>query len=146
MGLVVGEDPQLDAQRFLAELTMIWAIRPSAEGRGVVVRIPEDAAIDPTVLGFTLGISLLAGALFGLFPALRHGRTDTVSALKEGGRSSSAGRRQHLARNALVVTQMALALVLLLLTHSGLWIIVVSGFFGMLDWASAPPTATAPSV
>ncbi len=80
----------------------------------------HDIGIDPTVLGFTLGISLLAGALFGLFPALRHGRTDTVSALKEGGRSSSAGRRQHLARNALVVTQMALALVLLI--GSGLMI------------------------
>jgi hypothetical protein len=45
---------QLDAQRFLAELTMIWAIRPSVGGRGVVVRIPEDATIDPAMLGTTL--------------------------------------------------------------------------------------------
>jgi predicted permease len=80
----------------------------------------QEIGIDPTVLGFTLGISLLAGVLFGLFPALRHGEPDTVSALKEGGRGSSAGKRQHLARNALVVTQMALALVLLV--GSGLMI------------------------
>jgi predicted permease len=80
----------------------------------------QEIGIDPAVLAFTLGISLLAAALFGLFPALRHGQPDTVSALKEGGRGSSAGTRQHLARNVLVVTQMALALVLLV--GSGLMI------------------------
>ena len=80
----------------------------------------QEIGIDPTVLAFTLGISLLASVLFGLLPALRYGQRDTVSALKEGGRGSSTGPRQHVARNVLVVTQMALALVLLV--GSGLMI------------------------
>jgi predicted permease len=74
--------------------------------------------IDSTVLGFTMGISVLAGILFGLFPALRYGTPHLVEALKEGGRGGSASKERHAARNALVVVQMALALVLL--TGSGL--------------------------
>jgi putative ABC transport system permease protein len=68
-------------------------------------------SIDLTVLGFTFGISLLAGTLFGIFPALRASKPDLHEALKEGGRSSrSMGGRS---RNTLVVTEVALALVLL---------------------------------
>jgi putative ABC transport system permease protein len=80
----------------------------------------QEIGVDPTVLGFTFGVSVLAGMLFGIFPALRYGSPELVGALKEGGRGSSAGKRQHLARNTLVVTQIALALVLL--AGSGLMI------------------------
>ncbi len=80
----------------------------------------NEIGIDYTVLGFTFGVSVLAGLLFGLFPALRYGSPRLVTALKEGGRGGSAGKEQHLARNALVVAQMALALVLL--AGSGLMI------------------------
>jgi putative ABC transport system permease protein len=67
--------------------------------------------IDLRVLGFTLGISLLAGLLFGVLPALRVSKADLHESLKEGGRSSrSFGGRS---RNALVVAEVALALVLL---------------------------------
>jgi len=69
--------------------------------------------IDPTVLGFTMLISLVAGLLFGLFPAIRYGSPNLVTSLKEGGRGGSAGKERHVARNTLVVAQMALALVLL---------------------------------
>ncbi|MEJ2216914.1 MAG: ABC transporter permease [Gemmatimonadota bacterium] len=69
--------------------------------------------LDPSVLFFTLVISVFAGLLFGLLPLLRHGRPDLVPSLKEGGRGSSAGRTRHHARNGLVVAQVALALVLL---------------------------------
>jgi hypothetical protein len=51
---LLAGDGELGVQRFLAELMMIWLSRPSIDGRGVLVRIPEDATIDPTVLARAL--------------------------------------------------------------------------------------------
>ena len=80
----------------------------------------EEISIDPAVLFFTAGISLLAGLLFGLFPVFKYARPNLVSALKEGGRSVGAGKERHRMRNTLVVAQIGLALVLLV--GSGLMI------------------------
>ena len=80
----------------------------------------NEISLDLTVLAFTLGISILSGLLFGLFPIVRVGGLDLVSSLKEGGCGGSVGKQRHRARNALVVAQMALALVLLV--GSGLMI------------------------
>jgi len=79
-----------------------------------------EIGIDPLVLLFTLGISLVAGMLFGLLPVLKFATPHLASALKEGGRLSSAGRERHRARNSLVVAEIALAVVLLV--ASGLMI------------------------
>jgi predicted permease len=79
-----------------------------------------DIAIDPGVLVFTFAISLLTGMLFGLAPVLKHRKPRFGTALRAGGRSLSGNRERHRARNALVVTQVALALVLLI--GSGLMI------------------------
>ena len=79
----------------------------------------HEIAIDGTVLLFTLAISLVAGLLFGIIPVLRFGEP-SVTALKEGGRSAGEGPARHRARNALVVAEIALALVLLVV--SGLMI------------------------
>ena len=49
----------------------------------------NEISLDPTVLAFTLGISLLSGLLFGLFPVFRTGGLDLVSSLKEGGRGGT---------------------------------------------------------
>jgi putative ABC transport system permease protein len=87
--------------------------------RALVANAPEglprtaDIGIDPIVLAFTLGISLLAGVLFGLLPVLKLATPHLASALKEGGRLASAGRERHRARNGLVVAEIALAVVLL---------------------------------
>ena len=72
-----------------------------------------------TVLLFTLGVSLLSGALFGLLAVFRFG-TPGITALKEGGDAASDAPGRHHTRNALVVGQVALALTLLIV--SGLMI------------------------
>ena len=79
-----------------------------------------EITLSPAVLGFTLAISLVSGLLFGVFPVLRMGGLNLVASLKEGGRGGSTGKERHRARNALVVAQMSLALVLL--AGSGLMI------------------------
>ncbi|HEY2119304.1 MAG TPA: ABC transporter permease [Candidatus Acidoferrum sp.] len=72
--------------------------------------------VDLRVLGFTVAISLLTGILFGMAPAFRSSRTDLTPALKDGGNSASsrhAGGKWFSVGNALVVAQVALAIVVL---------------------------------
>ncbi len=76
--------------------------------------------IDLNVVLFTLGVSLLCGALLCLIPIAKHAAPRVVEALRGAARSYSAGRESHRARNTLVVLQVALALVLLI--GSGLMI------------------------
>ncbi len=80
-------------------------------------RIGEDGStisIDWRVLGFTLGVSFLTGILFGLLPALSASRSDLNSTLKESGNRSGTGFREGKARSLLVVSEVPLALVLLI--------------------------------
>jgi predicted permease len=72
-----------------------------------------EISIDARTLGFTFVLSVLSGLLFGLIPALKYAGPRTSSALRSAGRTSSASRERHRARNLLVVGQVALALVLL---------------------------------
>jgi putative ABC transport system permease protein len=90
-----------------------------ANGPATLPRLGE-IGIDPTVLGFTLAVSLLAGLLFGLIPVLKYAGPNLASSLRGGGRTLSQSRERHRARNTLVVVQVALALVLLV--GSGLMI------------------------
>jgi putative ABC transport system permease protein len=76
--------------------------------------------IDPTVLGFAPAISLAAGLVFGLLPVMRYASAQGARRLSSLGRTHSASRDRNRARNALVVAQVALALVLLV--ASGLMI------------------------
>jgi len=79
-------------------------------------RIGEDGSavgVDWRVLLFTLGVSLATGILFGLFPAFSASRTDLNSTLKESSSRSGTGFRQSKARSLLVISEVSLALVLL---------------------------------
>lgn len=85
----------------------------------------SDIRIDPRVLLFTLVVSILTGALFGLAPSLKTSRPDLHETLKEGGRGGSAVR--HRTQAVFVVFELAMAVVLLigaglsLRSLAGLW-------------------------
>ena len=69
--------------------------------------------IDPGVLGFTLLVSMVTGIVFGLTPALQASRVDLNEALKQGGGRIGFARGQQRLRSALIVAEVAIALVLL---------------------------------
>ncbi|HVF68414.1 MAG TPA: ABC transporter permease [Pyrinomonadaceae bacterium] len=74
----------------------------------------QGVGLNMTVLGWTLGVALLTGILFGLVPALEATRVDLNDTLKEGGKGSSGqSARSRALRSVLVVSEVALALVLL---------------------------------
>jgi putative ABC transport system permease protein len=73
-----------------------------------------DVGVDWRVLGFTLGVAVLTGIVFGLFPALIASKADLNLALKETGGRSGTGFRQGKARSLLVVSEVSLAVVLLI--------------------------------
>jgi putative ABC transport system permease protein len=71
-------------------------------------------SMDPSVLAFTLGVSIVAGLLFGIAPALQLAGVDLNSALREEGRGATAGRGRTRLKDVLVVGQVALSLLLLI--------------------------------
>jgi len=99
--------------------------------RAIVTALPAElpraaeVAIDPRVLLFTLGISLAAGIVFGLAPALKTSRSNLQDVLRQVGRGSSGAR--HRLQGLFVAAEVALALVLLigagllLRTFAALW-------------------------
>ncbi|RPI25443.1 MAG: ABC transporter permease [Acidobacteria bacterium] len=89
--------------------------------RSLLALVPDrfpllsDASIDLRVLAFTLAVSLVTGIVFGLAPALVSSRRQALNdALKEGGRGSGESMSRARLRSTLVVTEVALALVLLI--------------------------------
>ena len=73
-----------------------------------------EVGVDLRVLGFTAAVTLGCAVFFGLFPVLRSRAGDLAGQLRDGGgRGSTTGRERHRLRNGLVMTQVALALVLL---------------------------------
>ena len=101
MGGVVGVGLAYAGVRFLVTI-----------GPSNLPRLAE-ISIDARTLGFTLVLSVLSGLLFGLIPALKYAGPRTSLALRSAGRTISASRERHRARNLLVVGQVAMALVLL---------------------------------
>ncbi|MBO0860517.1 MAG: ABC transporter permease [Chloracidobacterium sp.] len=89
----------------------------------------SEVSLDGRVLGFTALLSLATGALFGLAPAFQTSRLDLSVALKEGrGAGAASGARMRL-RSALVVSEVALSLILLI--GSGLMIKSLRGLMNL---------------
>jgi len=92
-------------------LAVWWADLLVALGKEDIPRAIQ-VGLDWRVLTFTLLISVLTGFVFGLVPAFHSSRTDLTDSLKEGGRGASTARHNRM-RSGLVVTELAIAVVLL---------------------------------
>ena len=106
----------------------------------------DEIGVRGSALLYTSGVSVFAGLLFGVLPALRSASDRMLGALRDGGRGATIGGDRHRARSFLVVTQVALALVVLV--GSGLMVrsfqelrAVDPGFTaeGLLTFRLAPP-------
>jgi putative ABC transport system permease protein len=93
-------------------LAVWWSDLLIALGKQNIPRALQ-VGLDWRVLGFTLLVSVLTGVIFGLVPALHSSKTELTESLKEGGRSSSDGARRNRIRGTLVVSELAIAVVLL---------------------------------
>ncbi len=87
----------------------LWAMRPP-----FLQQSGLDLSLDVSVLAFTLGVAVLTGVLFGLFPALRASRPGLAEDLKEATRSEGGLARTFNFKNLLVTGQVALSLVALI--------------------------------
>jgi predicted permease len=102
----------------LGLLLAAWGTRTALALLPAALPRAQEIGLDIRVLVFTVAISVIAGVLFGMVPALRTSRQDLHDTLKEGSRSVSGVH--HRTQNAFVVVEMAMALVLL--TGAGLMI------------------------
>ena len=114
-------------RQFLAETTVLYAIGAGGAlalaswGMSALVAlgpadIPRlaDTSIDARVLAATLSLSLVTAFVFGLVPALQGASADPAESLRSGGRGASTGRARQRFRVALVVSEVALSVVLLI--------------------------------
>jgi len=95
----------------LGLLLAAWGTRAALGILPAALPRAEEVGLDPHVLFFTVGLSLLVGILFGLTPALKTSQPDLHETLKQGGRGASGTRNRT--QDVFVVIEMALALVLL---------------------------------
>src|SRR6266480_310943 len=99
-------------------LLAIWGVDLlKSIGAQTVPRLRE-VNLDLRVLITTFAVSVGTGIVFGLVPGLASAKPELTESLKEGGRSSTVGKSRNRLRNALVIAEVALALVLL--TSAGL--------------------------
>jgi len=130
----------------LGLLLAVWGVRGLVALGGDKIPRADSIAVDWKALAFTLSIAVGTGLLCGLVPALQTSGGHLHDSLKEGGRAVAGGARGRLARQALVLSEVAVALVLLV--AAGLLIKSFSrlhsldpGFRsqGVLTLALAPP-------
>jgi hypothetical protein len=94
-------------------LLSMWGVEALTKSLPSDLPRVKEIGIDRVVLGFTGALSLLTGLIFGVLPALTATKPALNETLKEGGRTSSGSRRIRI-RSALVVTEVALSLMLLI--------------------------------
>jgi len=95
-------------------LLALWGIPALVALEPTKVFQAVQVEVDGAVLWVSLGVSLLTGLLFGLFPALRYSKANLAEAMKEGGRGASERFRLRNPKSVLVVAEVALSLLLLI--------------------------------
>ena len=98
----------------IAVLLAIWATNLLVALQPENLPRLQEIGVDGRVLAFTFGVSLFTGIIFGLLPAWTASRGVVGEALKEGGRSATAGGARQRMRSTFVVVELAIALVLLI--------------------------------
>jgi len=102
----------------LGMLLAFWAIPTMVTGlpSDIIQYVPglKGIGIDVRGLGFTVCVSLLTGMIFGLAPAWQSSKPNLNESLKDGGQRSTEGRGRHYFQNLFVISEVALALVLLI--------------------------------
>jgi putative ABC transport system permease protein len=96
----------------LGGLHLLRALLPPPMGRGQIPH-PEFIRIDGTVVLFTIGVAFLTSVIFGFAPSIQIARSKIYESLKEGSRGTTGGRRSHMIRSALIVSEVGFSLVLL---------------------------------
>jgi putative ABC transport system permease protein len=91
-----------------------WGTRVLAAMAQGSLPLASEIRADGAVLAFTVAVSVLAGVLFGMAPALQLSRPELNSVLRSEGRGATSGRRRNLFRNLLVVSQVSLSTILLI--------------------------------
>ena len=97
----------------LATVLAWWAVQVLRTSMPEGVPRVAAIAVDLRVFAATAALAVLTGLLFGIFPALQLSRPDLTTALKDGSRGASSGGARQRVRSALVVVEVALAVVLL---------------------------------
>jgi putative ABC transport system permease protein len=97
----------------LGLLFAVWGVDLMVKAIPVDIPFWMSFELDWRVFSFAIGLGILSSLLFGIFPSLQASRPQLSGILKEGGRTSAGGARAQRARSALVVAEVALALVLL---------------------------------
>ena len=97
----------------VAILLAIWATSTLVALKPENLPRLQEISVDRTVLGFTFAVSMLTGLIFGLLPAWIASRGAANEALKEGGRTATAGATRQRLRSSFIVCELAVALILL---------------------------------
>ncbi len=97
----------------LGLLLAFWGTDLVAAAGSKINPMFEGIRVDMRVLGFTFGISIVTGLIFGLAPALQISKPNLVESLKEGGRGSGPSATRNRLRSVLVVSEIAMTLILL---------------------------------
>ncbi len=113
---------------FTGVLFALWGNSLIESAGSRIFPLPVNIDVNMKILLFTIGISFLAGIIFGIVPAIFASHSDLNETLKEGGRSSTTTIQQK-ARSLLVISEVALAI--LLLIGSGLMIRTIWGLHGL---------------
>jgi putative ABC transport system permease protein len=94
-------------------LLALWSIPALVALDPTKVFQAVEVKVDGAVLWFSLGVSILTGVMFGLFPAIRHSKANLAEAMKEGGRAMSERFHLRNPKSILVIAEVALSLLLL---------------------------------